>query len=283
VRGAFFSLACLLAGPAAAEEASLLDFMGGQGCTFGTDSRVAAGEAGFDAAAIDALIATTLANGTARLQRAYVVLEETICTIRLPYIQSPYSVASPEIVAITSAINAYAADGEPGCFLGEPHLAFDAMKGGSPRAGFAEYIAFIGAGIIAGDLRFYSPSVLRTPVGFQNVRGPCAVVPDIKVIDRSHVALTTGFGGYVRALGAEMPCEGDQIGDIPFDTSVMAHYTATIQGADPSDVITDQIKINAWLWFEYDLITMAAGWHEGMTGMGRGTPRPPLCHYPPDA
>ncbi|MGL4320831.1 MAG: hypothetical protein ACRCS3_08210, partial [Paracoccaceae bacterium] len=96
-------LALLLGQPAFANDDALLDFMGGQGCTIGVDSRLAAVGAGFDEARIDALITATLANGTARQQRAYVVLDETICTIRLPEIQSAFTAASPEIVAITSA------------------------------------------------------------------------------------------------------------------------------------------------------------------------------------
>jgi hypothetical protein len=279
LRWALVLLACLSAQAAHADDAELLAFLGGHGCTIGIDSREAADEAGFDADQIDALVSTTLANGKADQQGQYVVLDQDICTIRLPDVQSDYTIASPEILAITSAIDAYAADGQPGCFLGDALFVFDGLKGGKSGAGFADFIAFIGAGIIAGDLRFYSPSVLRTPVGFQNVRGPCAAVPDIEVINRSYSALATGFGGYVRALGAEVPCNDDQNEGLSYDTSVMARYTATVQGYDLAADEQDQPNINAWLWFEYDLITMAAGWHEGMTGTERGTPRPPLCHY----
>ncbi len=272
-------LAFLSAQVARADDVELLALMGGQGCTIGADSREAAERAGFDAEQIDALMSMTLTNGKAKQQGRYVVLDEDICTIRLPDIQSDYTIASLEIRAITSAIDADASDGERGCFLGDAPFVFDGLKGGKSGAGFADFIAFIGAGIIAGDLRFYSPSVLRPPVAFQNVRGPCAAIPDIEVINRSYSALSTGFGGYVRALGAEVPCNDDQNEELPYDTSVMARYTATVQGYDLAADERDQPKINAWLWFEYDLITMAAGWHEGMTGTERGTPRPPLCHY----
>ena len=270
---------CLLTAAPANANPELLEFMGGQGCTFGADRGAVATATGLSVDTINAFIAQSLDDGTAVQERDYVVLGEKVCTIRLPVIDGAYTIASPEIVAMTSPVDAYAADGAPGCFLIDPLLAFDAMNGSSRGAGFADYIAFVGAGLVAGDLRFYSPSVLRTPFGFQNVKGPCAAVPDIEVIDRSHLALTTGFGGYIRALGAETPCEGDQSGDLSYDDSVMARYTATVQGFDLSDKAQDQPRINAWLWFEYDLIAMAAGWHEGMTGTEKGTPRPPLCHY----
>lgn len=275
---AALALSLLLATPASANP-ELLDFMGGQGCTFGADRGAVARATGLSIDTINGFIARSLDDGTAVQERDYVVLGEEVCTIRLPAIESGYSVASPEIVALTSPIDAYAADGDPGCFLIDPLSAFDAMNGGSRGAGFADYIAFVGAGLVSGDVRFYSPSALRTPFGFQSVTGPCAAVPDFEVINRSHAALTTGFGGYIRALGAETLCEGDQSGDLPYDNSVMARYTAEIQGADPSDKAKDQPRINAWLWFEYELIAMAAGWHEGMTGTDRGRPRPPLCHY----
>jgi hypothetical protein len=123
-------LAFLSAPVAHADNSELLAFMGGQGCTIGADSRAAADRAGFGADQIDALVGTAVANGKAVQQGRYVVLGEDICTIRLPDIKSIYTVASPEIVAITSAIDAYAADGERGCFLGDAPLVFDGLHGG---------------------------------------------------------------------------------------------------------------------------------------------------------
>jgi hypothetical protein len=268
-----------VAGTPAVADTELLAFMGGQGCTFGPASRAAAEATGFSADTIGALVAQSLSDGTAVQQGEYVVLGEAVCTIRLPDIRSAYSVSSPEIAAITSAVDAHASDGMPGCFVVGASELFDKMNGGVPGAGFSEHIAFIAAGLMAGDLRFYSPSILQTPIAFQSLAGACAEVPDIPVLRDSHVALTTGFGEYVRALGAAMPCAGASSGDLPFEQSVMARFTATIQGVDPNVPLEDQPRINAWLWYEYDLIGMAAGWHEGMTGTDRGTPRPPLCHY----
>ena len=265
-------LLALAASPAAADPA-LLDFMGGQGCTFGADSRAAAKAAGFDDARIETLIKQALAEGYAERQRDYIVLDVSLCTIRLPEITSAYTVTSPEIRAMTSEPGEM---GEPGCFLRDPPTDFDALKGSIPGAGFADYITFVGAGLISGDLRFYSPSSLMVPPGFQVLTGDCADVPNIDAIRRSHAFLASGFGDYIRALGAEMPCNAAGFGTLTSD------FTARMQGADPAKPLEDQLEINAWLFFEYEMIAMAAGWHEGMTGTEKGDPRPPICHYPPN-
>jgi hypothetical protein len=267
IRGLFLALT---ATPAVADP-GLIDFLGGQGCTIGTDSRAAALAAGFDAAAMDALVAGTLADGRASQQGAYVVLNEATCTIRLPDITSAYTVTSPEVRAMTSANGAL---GEPGCFLSDGPTAFAALHGGDVDAGFADYIAFVGAGLISGDLRFHAPSPLATPAGFQVLTGDCSQVPNIDAIRRSHAFLASRFGDYIRAVGAEIPCNAAGFGGGALD------LPARMQGADPALPLEDQPEINAWLWFEYEMIAMAAGWHEGMTGTEKGTPRPPLCHYP---
>jgi hypothetical protein len=274
VRRASILMACLFAGPAVADDADLLHFMGGHGCTIGADSKAAATSAGFDAGQIDALVDAALSDGTASQQRAYVVLSKDICTIRLPAIQSAYTVTSPEVLAVTSAIDAYAADGAPGCFLGDTPGAFDALRGDGRGAGFGDYIAFIGAGIISGEMRFYSPSPLHTPISFQVTTGACAKVLDIDAINQSHAFIASGFGDYIRLLGAENACDGSAYG------MAAAEFATRVQGADPKTLVEYQPGVNAWLFFEYDLIAMAAGWHEGMSGTEKGTPRPPLCHYP---
>jgi hypothetical protein len=274
VRRAFCLIGGLVAGPAVADETALLDFIGGHGCTIGKESRAAAVAAGFEAGQIDRLISGAFVDGTAHQQRAYVVLGEEICTIRLPDIQSDYTVASPEVVAITSAIDAFAADGQPGCYLVIPSETFDMIAGGEVGAGFHDFIVFVGAGIISGDLRFFSLDPLATPVGFQVTTGACAVVPNIDDIRESHPYVANGFGRYIRLLGADTLCDGGAQGNSA------PRFAAQVQLEEPHVEPDSARDINAWLFFEYELIAMAAGWHEGMTGTEKGTPRPPLCHYP---
>ncbi|MFZ1340926.1 MAG: hypothetical protein WAS26_17940 [Paracoccaceae bacterium] len=263
----------LAARPALGDEAALIAFMGGQGCTIGADSRTAAAAAGHDAAAVDALAAAALADGRGKQEGAYVVLNEATCTIRLPDITSPYTVNSPEIVAITSAIDAYAPEGEPGCFIENLVDDFAALNGGDLDAGLRDFLAFTASGIIAGDLRFYSPSPLRTPISWQVVTGACAELQDIDAIRRSHAFIASGFGSYIRLLASETACPDG------WNPRTM-RFAAEIQGTDPAIPTEDQPEINAWLGFEYDLIAFAAGWHEDLTATSPGTPRPPLCHYP---
>ena len=268
----------LFAAPAGAEgNAELLDFMGGQGCTIGADSRTAATGAGFAADAIDALAASALANGTGQQQGDYLVLDRTVCTILLPEIQSRFTVDSPEIRAIISPMDHYAADGERGCFLMDPIEHFIRLYDGDEAAAQKGYIAFLAAGIISGNLRFYAPSPLATPVSWQVLSGDCSDVPNIQDIRRSHAFIASGFGEYIRLTREETRCE-----DAPADFGAR-DFSVAQQGADPQALLErtfEGLEVNAWIWFEYDLITMAAGWHEGVDPKSRGNPRPPLCHMP---
>lgn len=275
------ALLTLLAAPAAAAPAAadpgLLGFMGGQGCTIGADSRAAAIAAGFDAAAIDALVAATLADGRASRQGDYVVLNEATCDIRRPDLASSFTVASPEIAAMASGIADFAADGFPGCFLVDAIPAFDALRGGGEGSGFFDYVNFIGAGIAAGEVSFYGPSLLSVPPGFQIVAGNCADVPQIDAIRRSQSSLQTAFGPMIRRMGKENICGPDAW---PSATIEQMDWLIREQGGDPAIAKNPGNGANGWMWMEIFMLTVAAGWHEGMTSTEKGTPRPPLCHYP---
>ena len=266
--------AVILAGTAQADPA-LLDFMGGQGCTFGADSRAAAISAGFEDADIDALIEGALSDGTARRQGDYVVLNESLCKIRLPNINSPYSVTSPEIVAITSTIDAFSADGFAGCFLQDPIAHFDVMKSGKHGAGFFDYVEFVAANLISGDITFFGKSSLSTPLGFQVATGDCAKVPQIEGIRRSHSFLVAGFGPMIRRMGAENLCS-----DRGRPTVSQIDGLVRLQGGDPDASDSQGPEANAWLWMEIVMISVASGWYGGMNSTQKGNPRPPLCHYP---
>jgi hypothetical protein len=270
-------MTCLLAQPAAADDRALLEFMGGQGCTFGPDSRAAAVDAGFAEADIDAAVDKTLAGGDARREGAYVVLDAQVCTIRIPEINSPYTVTTPEIVAFTSAVDAFVSEGQPGCFLQDPLAWFDDLKGGKLGAGFLDYADFVAAGLIAGDITYYSETPLKTPRGFQIVVGDCAKVLQIKGIQRSHALLKQSFDPIIRSLGARTVCE--PIGRFPREIEDML---VRLQGGDPA-VNEPQDGVNSWMWLQIRMISIAAGWHEGLTGTVKGVMRPPLCHYPSQA
>lgn len=269
--------ALLLASPAAADERTFA-FLGALGCTVSEASRDALADAGFLEPYTNAIIDDALMRGVARQYGSYVVLDESVCTIRLPEITSRFSVDDPEVRALAPFIREEYSDGErirveEECFLEDPARAFTLFNGGAGPEGFNDFIAFIGAGIIAGDVRFYTTSPLVTPPGFQIVTGECAEVANIADIQASHAHIASHFGEYVRFVGANTVC-GEPV------THEAGVFTAEMQGYDMDVDISDQPPVNAMLQFEFLFITMAAGWHAGMTGTDRGTPRPPLCHYP---
>jgi hypothetical protein len=258
--------------PVAADEAKLLQFIGGQGCTFGADSRAAAVEAGFAQADIDALTSKALRDGAANQEGAYVVLSEELCTMRLPDIASPYKTTSPEIVAITSALDAFVADGDLGCFLVKPIEAFDKLKGGPKGAGYLDYFRFMASAIVAGDLTAYGTDPLHVVAGFQVISGNCAQTPHIQDIQRSHETLALVFGPMIRKIGAEREC-GDGSPHVLSD----AHSVELLQRQNIAQL--GMAPVNEWMWMEVTVIAVGAGWYENMSATEMGTPRPPLCHY----
>lgn len=272
------------ANPALADN-PLMAFFERHGCTIGPESREAAIAEGFAHAAVDALAETALAAGDARRQRDWIVLDRSICTIRLPEITSDVSADSPEIRAIAPyRRDAFEIGGEEivneGCFLDDPFDLFTMLEGGDRDEGNAAYIAFVAAGIISGDVRFYAPSPLSTPAGFQLTQGACARAPGMEAINRSHSFIASGFGDYVRALGELEVCNGgSNFNASAFTAEMQGVDPLTMRGLNPQPAPEAQEPINAWLFFEFDLITMAAGWHAGFSATNRGAPRPPLCHY----
>jgi hypothetical protein len=265
-----------LAMPASADVEKLWQFMGGQGCSIGADSRSAAVAAGFAPETIDAAVYAALESGAADRQGDYILLDRQICRLRLPDgISSPYTVLSPEIVAITSDIDAFIEDGWPGCYLVDPIEAFKAMKNGADDAAMSDYFDFVAAGVISGDLRMYGPSPLKVPPGFRVVAGRCGESADVGDIRRNHDRMVAAFGEYTRQLGKKTPCS---------DPSEAAIWTMALsdwmQGVDPVGEPEAKPGYNAWMWLEIQMIVLAAGWNDGMTAKDMGDPRPPLCHYP---
>lgn len=263
----------LMGGPVAAQDDArdaMLDFYGAHGCTVSADSLAAAVLEGFDPSELQRLAMTEQALGTASAQGDYIVFGEAVCTIRLPEITAIMDVSDPRLRAQTSAVDAY--PDALGCFLEDPFEVFNTAMGGDASKGGFEYIKFLAASIITGEARFYSEDPLVSPFGFQVTMGACATAPIIPDIRANHSYIADNFGEYIRVIGAVTPCDGGFSG-------AAQRVAAQIQGVDITKELDTQPVINAWLYFEYDLITMAAGWHEGLTGTTRGVPRPPLCYF----
>ena len=103
----------------------------------------------------------------------------------------------------------------------------------------------------------------------------CAQVPGMGDISRSQLHISdSAFGSYMRLRMKAVDC------DKPGHAPELAGFVATLQGADPQAVAKAEPPVNAWLWFEYDLIAFGAGWLDGASWVYKGDPRPPLCHYP---
>lgn len=271
----------VLAGPACAVDlpkAELMDVLGGHGCTLGEDSINAAIAAGLSMDDIRFIALTAQAEGVANAQGGYVVFDEDVCTIRLPDIQTQVRVDDPAIQAIAPYIREDYDTGTEiivteGCFAQNGAEVFRVRANGDADKANVEYLEFLAAHIMSGDLRFHAPSALGTPTGFQITVGDCAAAPNLADVAVSYPFIASHFGTYVRRVGAATPCGSDA-----FPAS--SYIAADIQGADVTQVENTDPTVNAWLYFELDIITYAAGWHEGMSGTSRGVPRPPLCHYP---
>ena len=264
------AIACAIAAPVLAQddnrENSLLEFFAGQGCAIGPTTRAAAIAAGYSSHEIDLLGARAWPDSGTVWTRGWLVLPPSICQIRLPEVNSLIQFSDPEVIASLSAPDAY--EGEPGCFLSGDILQEQVQKtrNWDKDTAFIEYLRFLSASLLSGDLAFYSDDPLRTPAGFIVAKGKCSDIPLMPEIKRNHALLIKHFDAFIRANAAEITCA----------------YGETIMGAkwhDIADTITDGKNSNAWLSFEFLIIEMGAGWYEGINFTNHGTPRPPVCHY----
>jgi len=278
------ALLCI-AGPVWADDAALLGYMGGQGCTFGVQSMAGAVAAGFDAVDIDMFITEALERGDASRQGLYTVLDESICTIRLPDVQSPTLVNSPEVMAIAPYISETEEIGgerivTEGCFLENGQDLFKAMNDGDEDAGNAAYLRFLGAGIIAGELRYYAGSPLATPRGFQLTVGKCDAAPNLEQVKETQPLIAEYFAEYVRRVGEVTVC-GERAGNLPQIAAEVLRLDLSESGdGDDNGATWGATWGAAWMWLEWDIIMRAAGWYDDVSANNRGTPRPPLCHFP---
>lgn len=246
-------------GLAAADDTAIMDFMGTQGCTVDTAVQARAAQPGIDADAFEVRIAKALNDGDAEKHGAWTLLAETICSIRMPEIETPFPLEDPNVGEFVSAPDAYE---HRGCFVdGAKLLDHMITRSGQDkdRANDA-YLRFLASGIISGEVRFYTGDPLATPPGFQVFSGNCADVPDLAAIRQNHALLVQQFGNVIRTVGGAAGCDGDI-------TALLQRETASLPG-----------NTNAWMFYEVTIIAMAAGWFEGMSHSDRGVPRPPLCH-----
>ena len=262
----FFSklaFAWLVPAAAAAGEAELIDFLQHEGCTIGAPVIEKAERHGFSAADIGQLAQDALDRGEAQQEGDWVVLDRSVCKIQLPRIETPYSSSDAFLASSIKSVVAETEDARPGCYLRDGWKAFQNLPGLTEDQGFLAYLEFLSAEMIAGRSGFFDNSPLRSAYGFTVVPSEfCASLPAAQDMHGNFQVFEKHFGSAVRYMFENTACQ-----DVP----------AGWIGAQEQIGETNR---NAWLWFEYNIIAMAAGWYEGIGANSRGVARPPLCHYP---
>lgn len=258
-----------MAFPAAAhaDDTQLVDFFAGEGCALGPTTRALAVEAGFEKAAIEALMQTARADPESVETGDWIVLSSASCKIRPPQVKSELRLDDPEIKSRISAIDLYADQGEPGCFLNADTLYEELMvtRGWLPDKALREHLRLLSENLVTGDLAFYKDDILSTPAGLQVTSGDCADVPNMEEIRRSHHVLIDNFDLLIRADMENAVCETEG--------------SPSWQALQLFPELTGGESSNAWMAMEMRFILMGSGWIEGITMTDKGTPRPPLCTY----
>lgn len=258
----------ILASPVFADE-DVLSFLASEGCTVGPESRAEE----LSDARIMAFAQGALDDNLAIQTGDYIVLDASICTMRLPEIEDAWSIDDPRIDTIISDVAAYPDD--PGCYLLDLPKAFmDAYPDNSALAN-DRFIAFLAKHIVTGEVRFYSPDPLRTPVSWQVVRGACSKVPNIDDVIATHAYVTdANFDRYVRASGTDVTCsEGS--------SNLVWQAALEMQGVDLTTGEGPDHAINAFLSMELMVLAWASGFRVDMTMQDRGRLRPPMCGLMP--
>ncbi len=254
---------------AAAQPASLADFIADQACAIGPQTRTAAIAAGHDAKAVDALIASARQDSKTVNTGQWLVLSSEQCRIKPPAVASAINLSDPEVRSAVSSPTVPTAEGDVGCFL-DPSRLFQALRRTrfwNEERIYQEYLRMLSASIVSGELTFYSNDPLRTPPSFQLTTGECANVPHMADMQRSHENLITLFDPLIRANAAHVECARH--------ASLLTYELHEIARTLSKGALT-----NAWAGMELKLIAMGAGWYQGISAKNPGTPRPPLCHYP---
>ena len=209
-----------------------------------------------------------LDRGQAERQGDWIVLGPDHCTIIPPVIETTYDIESPLVQRHVSDIDAYAEFGEHGCFIASEGIEKDlvALEGLTPAEATLAYLRMIAQGVESGRVTFFSDDPLRTPSGFQVLTGACAEVPQIDAMRRSQELMLEHFDMVVRENAKRVACA-------PNVNSVTMEIAQVLSDA------TGGASENEWTIMDFLLLSIGAGWVEGVTATQRGTPRPPICSY----
>ena len=113
----------------AAGEAELISFLRHEGCTIGPSVIAKAKARGFSQDALNRLAQEALDKGQAKQEGAWVVLDRSLCEMKLPIIQSDYSIGDA-VFAPYIAVEDPEGDGaQQGCYLNDSVEALKAIPG----------------------------------------------------------------------------------------------------------------------------------------------------------
>ncbi|MCF2904058.1 hypothetical protein L0666_03580 [Octadecabacter sp. CECT 8868] len=253
-----------------------MEFLGEHGCTLSDESFAGALDVGLAFEVIQLVALSAQATGQAKAQGPFVVFDESVCTIRLPQIESSLSISDfgsrvlyPHISKkVGDVFSQIVADD---CTMNEDLFLLALARDSEEEMQRADYVEFLAANIISGDVRFFNNTNSRVfgIADYHFTSGDCASSANADNLQVNHGILLSGFARYVRELGEQSVCgEGA--------TSKGTRLANEIQGYDRANVEPQSFH-NIFLFFEYELITEAVGWRNGSW---EGPVRPPLCHYP---
>ncbi|WP_282077073.1 hypothetical protein [Epibacterium ulvae] len=243
-----------------AEDVDLISFLEHEGCTIGAPVLQKAAAQGIDLAEIENLTERSLAVGQAKQERDWVVLDDSICTIRLPKITPRYTLDDPSIAKFISAPDAY--PNQPGCYLDDLDQIYDVFWFKREKA-FQDFFSTVAGALIAGDIAFFSDEAQTVPAGYLVIdESACPTTEYANQARLARAGYEERFSDYVRFLSKHSVCDSR----VPHGPNFVAQ-------------LGQQDNPNAWFWMEYYLITAAAGWREGLSYNQKGVNRPPLCSY----
>lgn len=256
-------LAFSFPGAAAAGKAELLSFLQHEGCTVGPAVIEKAKARGFSQDALNRLAQEALDEGQAKQEGGWVILDRSLCEMKLPIIQSDYSIGDA-VFAPYIAVEDPEGDGaQQGCYLNDAIKALEAIPGMSADDAGDAHLKLLGSGLVSGQLSMFENTPLRAPHGFTVIHNEdCAALPAARDVREGFTVKQKHFDWFVRYLFENAKCGG--------------HGTESLHAQWE---IGDDNK-NAWLFLEYEMIVRAAGWYEGTSAPYMGDSRPPLCHYP---
>lgn len=247
------------------ETRAYLSYLGTQGCVIGPQTPRDSVAAGYDPAFVAAKLQDLTPLGTV-LSGGAVLLDAGLCRIMPPVAQNALALSDPDVQSTL-----FAQDGRTeACFLNRTTFMelMPGAKGWSELETARAYAALVSAGLVSGDLRFFSDDILATPLGVQWVTGRCRNGTEAARARASHDEIARWFDPFVRAVGPKTRCETG------------ASFVNDGGFGRLSELTAGSHK-NAWLAFEMFLIAHGGGWYSFQSADDRGTPRPPACGVAP--